>query len=102
MKLTIKNDTVYPDPMRGAEQSIHNQTPDKEQQGLTKREYFAAMAISGLTVPAIVSGNIWQRIRQFFTGNNIKPLQLRGVEYDKIAQNVVRIADELVIALNSN
>ena len=40
---------VYPDPMRAAEQSILNQTPDQLPTGLTKREYFIGQAIAGLS-----------------------------------------------------
>ena len=39
---------VYPDPMRAAEQSILNQTPDQLPTGLTKREYFIGQALTGL------------------------------------------------------
>jgi hypothetical protein len=39
---------AYPDPLRGGEQSITNQSPHTEPSGLTKREYFAAMAMQGM------------------------------------------------------
>lgn len=42
-----KNLPAFPDPLRGASQSFTNQSPEKEPIGLTKREYFAAMAMSG-------------------------------------------------------
>lgn len=37
-----------PDPMRAAEQSIVNQSPDKLSTGLTKRELIAAMLLQGM------------------------------------------------------
>lgn len=39
---------AYPDPLRGAEQSFVNQSPHEHPAGLTKREYFAAMAMQGI------------------------------------------------------
>jgi hypothetical protein len=39
---------IYPDPMRGAEQSFTNQTPHDLPIGLTKREYFAIHILSGM------------------------------------------------------
>lgn len=39
---------IYPDPMRGAEQSFTNQSPHDLSMGLTKREYFAGLAMQGL------------------------------------------------------
>lgn len=39
---------VYPDPMRGADQSLGNQDPYALPIGLTKREYFAAMALQAM------------------------------------------------------
>jgi hypothetical protein len=44
---------IYPDPMRGAEQSFTNQTPHDLPIGLTKREYFAVHIATGLSVQAI-------------------------------------------------
>jgi hypothetical protein len=43
----IENPSVYPDPMRGAEQSISNQSPYNLELGITLRDYFAAKAMSG-------------------------------------------------------
>lgn len=43
-----ENPNVFPDPMRGAEASIINQSPDNLQQGMTLRDYFAAKAIQGM------------------------------------------------------
>jgi hypothetical protein len=48
MKSENGSKPAYPDPMRGAEQSISNQTPEKLGQGLTKREMFAMAAMQGL------------------------------------------------------
>lgn len=39
---------IYPDPMRGAEQSFTNQSPHELPTGLTKREYFAGLAMQGM------------------------------------------------------
>lgn len=38
---------IYPDPMRGTEQSFMNQSPHELPIGLTKREYFAGLAMQG-------------------------------------------------------
>jgi hypothetical protein len=38
---------VYPDPMRGAPQDFGNQNASFLPSGLTKREYFAAVAMQG-------------------------------------------------------
>jgi hypothetical protein len=45
---------AFPDPMRAAEQSEYNQYPHALSIGLTKREYFAVMAMQG----PICSGSI--------------------------------------------
>lgn len=45
---TKANDMINADPMRGAEQSIVNQSPYELETGLTKREHFASMAMQGL------------------------------------------------------
>ncbi|OPB96868.1 hypothetical protein BAS10_07410 [Elizabethkingia meningoseptica] len=42
------DEPIYPDPMRGAEQSYTNQTPNDLPTGLSKREYFAGLAMQGL------------------------------------------------------
>lgn len=39
---------IYPDPMRGVEQSFTNQSPHELPMGLTKREYFAGLAMQSL------------------------------------------------------
>lgn len=46
--MTHKDDLAYPDPMRGADSSFINQDPSSNQSGLSKREYFAAMATIGI------------------------------------------------------
>ncbi|WP_395045930.1 hypothetical protein [Flavobacterium sp.] len=40
-----ENPSVYPDPMRGAEQSCSNQNPWQLESGMTLRDYFAAKAM---------------------------------------------------------
>jgi hypothetical protein len=39
---------IYPDPMRGVEQSFINQSPHELPRGLTKREYFAGLAMQAI------------------------------------------------------
>jgi hypothetical protein len=51
--------------------------PDQEQDGLTKREYFAAMAMQGWLANEYI-----------------------GTKYDIIAQHCVRMADALIEELN--
>lgn len=70
------NKPVYPDPMRGAEQSYVNQSPHELNQGLTKRELFAMSAMQ-----AMVQFGSW----------DIK---------DEIARRAVGYADELLKALD--
>ena len=41
------NPSVYPDPMRGAEQSFSNQTPWGLESGITLRDEFANSAMQG-------------------------------------------------------
>lgn len=43
-----KNLPAFPDTMRAAPQSYLNQNPEDWPTGLTKREYFAGLAIQGL------------------------------------------------------
>jgi hypothetical protein len=45
--MTNADKPAYPDPMRGALQSVINQTPHELQSGLTKRELIAAMCLQG-------------------------------------------------------
>lgn len=42
------NPSVYPDPMRGAEQSYSNQSPYELSIGMTLRDYFASKAMQGI------------------------------------------------------
>lgn len=44
---------INPDPMRGVEQSYSNQDPWEHPIGLTKREYFAGLAMQGLLANGI-------------------------------------------------
>lgn len=39
---------INPDPMRAAEQTLINENPHEHPTGLTKREYFAGLAMQGL------------------------------------------------------
>lgn len=39
---------AFPDPMRGAEQSFVNQSPEKLNSGMDLRDYFAAKAMQAL------------------------------------------------------
>lgn len=69
---------IYPDPMRGAEQSFSNQSPHELPMGLTKREYFAGIAMQG-----------WIACQhEGFTG-----------EPDSIALRAVKCADALLAEL---
>jgi len=42
--------SVYPDPMRGAEQSYSNQEPYSLDTGMTLRDYFAGLAMEKVTL----------------------------------------------------
>jgi len=44
------NPSVYPDPMRGADQSYSNQNPWKLESGMTLRDYFAAKALQSIMI----------------------------------------------------
>lgn len=46
--MTNADQPAFPDPLRGAEQTYSNQKPSENPVGLTKREYFAAMAMQGI------------------------------------------------------
>lgn len=39
---------AFPDPLRGGDQNFTNQHPEEWPTGITKREYFAAMAMQGI------------------------------------------------------
>lgn len=74
------NEPIYPDPMRGAEQSYTNQTPNDLPTGLSKREYFA-----GLAMQAIIPN--WNL--------------MKGVERDEVADIAVEMADSLLRKLKN-
>lgn len=42
------DEMVYPDPLRGAEQSFTNQAPETQQTGITLRQYYAGLAMQGI------------------------------------------------------
>jgi hypothetical protein len=42
------NPSLFPDPMRGAEQSYSNQSPGQLDTGATLRDYFANSAMQGM------------------------------------------------------
>jgi hypothetical protein len=50
--MKTKNPQAFPDPMRGAEQTIYNQPTHHLSQGMTLRDYFAAKAMQGLMTRA--------------------------------------------------
>lgn len=79
---------VYPDPMRGAEQSFVNQTPHDLPKGLTKREYFAGLAMQGLLtrVPQRQGGEV----------------DLGILECERIAAESRIMADKLLQELEEN
>jgi hypothetical protein len=68
-----ENQPIYPDPMRGAEQSFSNQSPHELPMGLTKREYFAGLAMQG-----IIAGNL---------------------DVDDVAHSAVKMADAVLAEL---
>ena len=57
---------IYPDPMRGAESSIINQTPYNLPTGLTKREYFAGLAMQAIPHPVEFIGE--KQTEKSYTG----------------------------------
>jgi hypothetical protein len=84
MKTENGSKPAYPDPMRGAEQSISNQTPEKLGQGLTKREMFAMAAMQGLCGPEYQASESHSYDKA-----------------DRVARQAVRLADELLKHLES-
>lgn len=76
-----KNQPIYPDPMRGAEQSFTNQNPHELPIGLTKREYFTALAMQG----------IMSSLTEF-RANGSETLYYAGMD-ENIAREAVSIAD---------
>ena len=72
---------IYPDPMRGSEQTFSNQEPHTLPIGLTKREYFSAMAMQGICSKP----------------NDDKYHVNEGwLHAETVAQNAIKIADELL------
>jgi hypothetical protein len=49
---------AFPDPMRGAEQSIINQSPHHEAQGMTLREYYAGLALQGVLAGGLFTSTV--------------------------------------------
>lgn len=69
---------INPDPMRSAEQTLINENPYEHPIGLTKREYFAGVAMQGLlSNSSMIEGH-----------NNI--------EIEWIAKHAILQADELL------
>jgi len=48
MKQKTNNPQAFPDPMRGTESSVTNQSPNDLDTGMTLRDYFAAKAMQGI------------------------------------------------------
>ncbi|MCT4181834.1 hypothetical protein HZP54_17985 [Elizabethkingia anophelis] len=71
---------IYPDPMRGAEQSYTNQTPSDLPTGLSKKEYYAGLAMQGIL--ASDNSSEW-----------IKP--------EELAKKSIQYADELLKQLEN-
>lgn len=82
-KTTNGNQPAFPDTGRAAESGIMNQAPWELPTGLTKREYFAAMAMQGLI------STLGQMEVDVCMG---EPLEVRAVQF----------ADGLLEALNKN
>ena len=72
-----ENPSVYPDPMRGADQSYSNQNPWQLESGMTLRDYFANSAMSGIT-------------------NNIVTSQGAGASWEYISEASYKIADAML------
>lgn len=68
-----ENQPIYPDPMRGAEQSFSNQSPHELPMGLTKREYFTGLAMQGMA--------------------------MSGLKFEDIAHDAVKMADAVLAEL---
>jgi hypothetical protein len=69
--------SLFPDPMRGAEQSYSNQTPWNLESGATLRDYFANSAMQGIVSNSSVFG-------------------VKTMYNDDIARLAYSIADELL------
>lgn len=74
------DEPIYPDPMRGAEQSYSNQTPNDLPTGLSKKEYFAGLAMQGIL--ASNNSSLWD-----------KP--------DTVAEKSIKYANELLKQLEN-
>lgn len=72
---------IYPDPMRGADQSFSNQQPEELPRGLTKREYFAGLAMQGFMSYEFAA---------------------HAQDADGVAKSAVKYADALLKALETN
>ena len=79
---------IYPDPMRGAEQSFTNQSPHELPTGLTKREYFAGLAMQG-----IMASLTEMRV------NGSSTLHYAGMD-EHLAREAVSIADAVLKELD--
>tara|TARA_R110000772_G_scaffold145504_1_gene255452 strand:- start:11869 stop:12171 length:303 start_codon:yes stop_codon:yes gene_type:complete len=89
---------IHPDPMRGAEQSILNQNPHDLDKGLTKREYFASIAMQGI----ISNSDTMREITKAF--NRFNNEDSDSLEFGKcIGRLSLMYADGLLIEIeNSN
>jgi hypothetical protein len=81
------NEPAYPDPMRGAEPNPNNPVPYREPSGLSKREYFAAVAMQGL----LSNPEMARAMR-------VVPDVAR---HSSVAETAVLAADALIEALNT-
>lgn len=84
--MTNAEEPVYPDPMRGTERSMRNQTPHDLPIGLTKREYFAGLALQGL-------------VSDFDGQSKANGRFIPAPDYPILAECAVQLADELLKAL---
>ena len=67
---------IYPDPMRGAEQSYTNQTPNDLPTGLSKREYFAGLAMQGM----LLNGGMMINGEKCFAPDTIAKLAIQQAD----------------------
>jgi hypothetical protein len=66
---------AFPDPMRAAAQSENNQYPHALSIGLTKREYFAAMAMQGFIMVGRSGNYLVARDAIFYADELLKQLE---------------------------
>jgi hypothetical protein len=78
-----KDMPAFPDTRRAAAQSLSNQAPEDLPTGLTKREYFAAMALQGILA------------------NPKTDLSRYGDSYFGAAKEAILFADELLQQLST-